>query len=84
MVSIDGAEGPVPACTTPATEGGVVRTDDPVALDTARLALELIVGQLPESALDQRPERSELVRACRKLGVEHSRFRGERAAERDD
>ena len=42
-------------------------------------ALELIVGQLPESALDQRPERSELVRACRKLGVEHSRFRGERA-----
>ena len=31
-----GARGPVPACTTPATEGAVVRTDDPVALDTAR------------------------------------------------
>ena len=84
MVSIEGAEDPVPACTTPATEGAVVRTDDPVALGTARLALELIVGQLPESALDQRPESSELVRACRSLGVEHSRFRGERTAERDD
>jgi len=63
MVSIEGTDGPVPACTTPAAEGGVVRTDDPVALRTARLALELIVGQLPVSALDQPPERSELVRA---------------------
>ena len=84
MVSIEGTDGPVPACTTPAAEGGVVRTDDPVALRTARLALELIVGQLPVSALDQPPERSELVRACLELGIERSRFRGERAAERDD
>ncbi len=84
MVSIEGAPGPVPACTTPATDGVSVRTDDPVALDTARLALELIVGQLPESALDAEPERSELVRACWRLGVRRSRFRGERLGERDD
>ena len=84
MVSIEGGEGPVPACTTPVAEGASVRTDDPVALQTARLALELIVGQLPESALEQPPERSELVRACRRLGVERSRFRGERDGERDD
>ncbi len=82
--SIEGGEGPVPACTTPVAEGASVRTDDPVALQTARLALELIVGQLPERALDQPPERSELVRACRRLGVERSRFRGEREGERDD
>jgi formate dehydrogenase alpha subunit len=84
MVSIEGGDGPVPACTTPVAEGASVCTDDPVALQTARLALELIVGQLPESALDQAPERSELVRACRRLGVERSRFRGERDGERDD
>ncbi len=84
MVSIEGAEGPVPACTTPATDGAAVRTDDPVALDTARIALELIVGQLPEAALEQQPERSELVRACLRLGVERSRFRGQRGGERDD
>ncbi len=84
MVSIEGEEGPVPACTTLATEGAIVRTDNPVAIDTARTALELIVGQLPESALTQAPERSELVRACLSLGVGQSRFPGERGAERDD
>ena len=84
MVAVAGREGPVPACTTLAADGDVVRTDDPVALDTARLALELIVGQLPESALEQQSEHSELVRACGSLGVERSRFRGERGGERDD
>jgi formate dehydrogenase alpha subunit len=84
MVSVEGGVGPVAACTSPAADGAVVRTDDPAARDTARVALELIVGQLPESALSQAPERSELVRACRSLGVERSRFRGERGGERDD
>ena len=82
--SVEGGSGPVAACTSPAADGAVVRTDDPAARETARVALELIVGQLPESALSQAPERSELVRACRSLGVERSRFRGERDGERDD
>jgi formate dehydrogenase major subunit len=84
MVSVDGVEGPVAACTTPAMEGAVVRTDDDAALDTARISLELIVGRLPESALAGRPEYSELVRACRRLSVNADRFRGERGDSRPD
>ncbi len=84
MVRVEGSAEPTPACTTAATDGALVRTDDPLARETARLALELIVGDLPESALALPPERSELVRACRELGVEGSRFRGGREAERDE
>jgi len=58
MVSVEGGSGPVAACTSPAADGAVVRTDDPAARDTARVALELIVGQLPESALSQAPSAS--------------------------
>ena len=74
MVALAGAGEPVAACTTPATDGAEVRTDDPVALATARVALELVVGSLPPNALELPTERSELVRACRLLGVESSRF----------
>ncbi len=84
MVVVEGADEPVAACTTPAFDGAVVSTADPAALETARISLELIVGQLPESALAQAPERSELVRACRHLGVTDSRFRDERGGEPDD
>jgi formate dehydrogenase major subunit len=85
MVALEGAEEPVAACTTPATDGAAVRTDDPLALDTARVSLELIVGSLPESALEVPAERSELVRACRLLDVSGSRFEDAlRDAGRDD
>jgi formate dehydrogenase major subunit len=85
MVGLEGADDPVPACTTPAADGAVVRTDDPTAQATARVALELIVGGLPPSALELPEERSELVRACRKLAVSGSRFGGPLRAEgRDD
>jgi formate dehydrogenase alpha subunit len=76
MVGLEGADDPVPACTSPAADGAVVRTDDPTAQATARVALELIVGSLPASALELPEERSEFVRACRKLGVSSSRFGG--------
>jgi formate dehydrogenase major subunit len=66
----------MPACTTPASEGMVVRTDDPTARRSAQLALELLVSQLPARALDIPAERSELVRACRQFGVTGSRFDG--------
>ncbi|MEO3773097.1 formate dehydrogenase subunit alpha [Micromonospora sp. B9E7] len=66
----------MPACTTPAAEGMVVRTDDPTARTSAQLALELLVSQLPTRALDVPAERSELVRACQHLGVTQSRFVG--------
>ncbi|MDM4721897.1 formate dehydrogenase subunit alpha [Micromonospora sp. WMMA1363] len=66
----------MPACTTAAIEGMVVHTDDPAARTSAQLALELLVSQLPARALDLPAERSELVRACRQLGVTESRFDG--------
>ena len=83
MVAVEGSAEPVAACTTPATEGAVVRTDEQVARGTAKVALELLVGQLPERALDPSPGAEELVEACRVLGVERSRFIGVRDAEPD-
>jgi ferredoxin len=59
----------VAACTTPATEGMVVRTDDPAATEAGRGTLELLVSSLPARALDLPPERSELVHACAGSGV---------------
>ena len=79
MVSIDGAEDPVPACHTPAAEGVAIRTDDPGAREVAAGALELTLAEVSERALDAPQERSELVRACSELGVDGTRFAGERA-----
>src|SRR6266511_2162251 len=71
------AAGPVvAACTTPATDAMAIHTDDPRARHAARLALELLVSELPARALRIPAERSELVRACEHFGVAESRFHG--------
>jgi formate dehydrogenase major subunit len=59
----------VASCTTPAAEGRVVYTDDPVATSAVRGTLELLVSSLPARALDLPAERSEVVTACAALGV---------------
>jgi formate dehydrogenase major subunit len=83
LVSVGGRT--AAACVTPAVEGARIRTDDPSSVAAARHTLELIVSGLPERALELPPERSELARACELLGIEHGRFRGERAhGSRDD
>ncbi|SIR31965.1 formate dehydrogenase subunit alpha [Micromonospora avicenniae] len=66
----------VPACTTPATDEMDIRTGDESARDAARLALDLLVSQLPARALDIPAERSELVRACQHFGLTVTRFDG--------
>jgi len=78
MVSVEGAEDPVPACYTPAGEGVAIRTDDADAREVARGALELTLSEISERALELPAERSELVQACEDLGVEGTRFAGER------
>ena len=84
MVHVEG-RGPVAACTAPAADGAVVRTDHPEAVAAARGTLELILSQLPERALEVPAERSELVRAAAALGADASAFGGERRhAARDD
>jgi formate dehydrogenase major subunit len=78
MVALEGREDPVPSCYTPATDGVAIRTDDPAAREVAAGALELTLSEVSERALELPAERSELVRACRELGVEGTRFAGER------
>ena len=73
----------VAACTTPAIEGMVVRTDHPIATAAVHGTLELLVSSLPARALDLPAERSELVRACVASGVGVSPPDG-RTAERVD
>ncbi len=75
MVAVDGVVDPVPACTTPATDGAVVSTGDGDAFAISRTSLELIVGQLPGPPA----EGTELADACDLLGVSDSRFGGVRA-----
>jgi formate dehydrogenase alpha subunit len=78
MVAVEGRDDPVPACHTPAADGAAIRTDDPGAREVAAGALELMLSEVSERALEVPPERSELVRACRDLGVEGTRFAGAR------
>ncbi|MGI8334293.1 molybdopterin-dependent oxidoreductase [Actinomadura scrupuli] len=66
----------VAACTTPAADGMVVHPDDPRARRAARGSLEMIVSELPPRALEVPADRSELVRACRELGVTGTEFGG--------
>jgi formate dehydrogenase major subunit len=68
LVAVDG-DHVVAACTTPAAEGMVVRTDHPTATAAVHGTLELMVSSLPARALEVHAERSELVRACAALGV---------------
>jgi formate dehydrogenase major subunit len=75
LVGVEG-RGVVAACTTPAAEGMVVRPEDPEARLAALGALELIVSELPERALEVPEERSELVKACQRLGVSGGAFTG--------
>ena len=68
LVAVDG-DHLVAACTTPATDGMVVRTDHPTATAAVRGTLELLASSLPTRAFDLPAERSELVRACAAYGV---------------
>ncbi|CAM01730.1 formate dehydrogenase major subunit [Saccharopolyspora erythraea NRRL 2338] len=75
LVEVDGTT--AAACTTPASDGMVVRRDNPHVRLAARGALELIVSELPPRALDVPADRSELVRACDHFGITTTSFTGE-------
>ena len=51
LVGVQGARGPVAACTTPVREGMVVDTRDPVAFRVGRGVVELVLSDFPEAAL---------------------------------
>lgn len=68
LVAVDGDHF-VAACTTPAIDGMVVRTDHPTATAAVRGTLELLAASLPARAFDLPADRSELIRACAAYGV---------------
>jgi len=85
MVGVEGARGPVAACTTPVREGMVVDTHDPVATRVAKGVVELVLSDYPPEALAREGDRNELRDVARHFGLSSSRFDGERHAyEKDD
>jgi formate dehydrogenase alpha subunit len=90
LVGVQGARGPVAACTTPVREGMVVDTQDETAKRVARSVVELVLSDYPEASLardagDAAEDRNELRQVARHFGLEASRFEGERHAyARDD
>jgi ferredoxin len=70
LVGVQGARGPVAACTTPVREGMVVDTRDPVAFRVGRGVVELVLSDFPEAALARDDDRGELRAVARHFGLE--------------
>ncbi|HVF77782.1 MAG TPA: 2Fe-2S iron-sulfur cluster-binding protein [Solirubrobacteraceae bacterium] len=82
MVGVDGASGPVAACTTPCRDGMKVDTQDATARRIAAATVELVLSELPAA-----PEpHTELAIVARELGVDAGSLRwpGERHAREHD
>jgi formate dehydrogenase major subunit len=75
-VAVEGARGPVAACTTPCRDGMVVRTDDERAGRIARNVVELVLSELPTPPAPH----TELARVAERMGVGAPRWTGERHA----
>ena len=80
MVGVEGARGPVAACTTPVREGMVVDTKDEAATRVARGVVELVLSDYPPEALAREGDRNELRDVAKHFGLSSSRFDGERHA----
>lgn len=65
MVGVQGAPGPLPACTTPCREGMRIDTADATARRIAAATVELVLSELGEAPGDQ----TELASIARGLGV---------------
>ncbi|MDX6536654.1 MAG: formate dehydrogenase major subunit [Gaiellales bacterium] len=72
LVGVQGAPGPVPACTTPCRDGMQVDTRDATASRVAGAVVELVLSELPEPP----GAHTELAAVARALGVTDSRWPG--------
>lgn len=81
LVGVEGARGPVAACTTLARDGMSVDTRDPVAFRVGRGVVELVLSDFPPEALEREGSRGELRAVARHFGLEASRWQGERHAD---
>ncbi len=87
LVEVKGDRRPMlPACTTPATNGMIVRTSSPLIDKTRRNIVELLLSDHPQDCLTcPQNNRCELQAIAAYVGVRQMRFRGEkRSYEIDD
>jgi NADH dehydrogenase/NADH:ubiquinone oxidoreductase subunit G len=80
LVGVEGAPGPLAACTTPCRDGMVVDTRDPVARRVAGAVVELVLSELPTAPAAH----TELAAVARELDVRTPRWTGEQREVRHD
>jgi len=73
MVGVEGAPGPLAACTTPCREGMVVDTEDPTSRRIAGATVELVLSELPEAPAGH----TELASVAGFFGIGEPRWQGE-------
>ena len=78
LVGVEGARGPVAACTMPVREGMVVNTKEETAQRVAKGVVELVMSDYPDAALKRDGDRNELRDVAKHFGLETSRYQGER------
>ncbi|MDP2712395.1 MAG: 2Fe-2S iron-sulfur cluster-binding protein [Solirubrobacteraceae bacterium] len=71
LIGVDGAPGPVAACTTPCRDGMKVDTRDPAALRVAAATVELVLSELPGPPAAH----TELAIVARGFGLQHGALR---------
>ncbi|MGZ3419400.1 MAG: formate dehydrogenase subunit alpha [Polyangiales bacterium] len=84
LVGVEGARGPVAACTTPCRGGMKVDTHDERAIRVAKGVVELVLSDYPEKRLQMPDERNELAAVAKHFGLSKSRYQGERHAHAPD
>ncbi|HEY1777168.1 MAG TPA: 2Fe-2S iron-sulfur cluster-binding protein [Solirubrobacteraceae bacterium] len=72
LVGVEGARGPLPACTTPCREGMVIDTHDQTSRRVATAIVELVLSELPEAPAPH----TELAQVARSLDVGAPRWPG--------
>jgi len=78
MVEVAGRRNLAPACSTPATEGMVIKTNSIRAIKARRTVLELILSDHPQDCLlCERNTKCELQRLAGELGIREVPFKGE-------
>ncbi len=71
LVAVEGARGPIAACTTPVAEGMRIASRDATARRVAVAVVELVLSELPAPP----EEHTELAAVARELGVSPARLR---------
>lgn len=78
MVEVEGRRNLAPACSTPATQGMVVKTATPRAINARKVVVELLLSDHPSDCLKcPKNTRCELQTIAAELGIREVEYRGE-------